>query len=164
MQRPAANRGLEFTVDWLPSESLTLNLAIGRLMPNSMSTSMSTVLGYPVAISRRRPAWQYRANATWRLSAKLSASLEATGRDAFYLSDRHDVQSPQADMLNANVLWENGDWSLNVWGRNLTDELTVTRGFGTFGNDPRKDYALEPYYQFGEPRTVGATISYRLGE
>jgi hypothetical protein len=67
-------------------------------------------------------------------------------------------------MLNANVLWENGDWSLNVWGRNLTDELTVTRGFGTFGNDPRKDYALEPYYQFGEPRTVGATISYRFGE
>ncbi|MEC7569236.1 MAG: TonB-dependent receptor, partial [Pseudomonadota bacterium] len=86
------------------------------------------------------------------------------GRDAFYLSDRHDVQSPQADMLNANVLWKKGEWSLNIWGRNLTDELTVTRGFGTFGNDPRKEYALEPYYQFGEPRTLGATISYRFGE
>ena len=59
---------------------------------------------------------------------------------------------------------EKGEWSLNIWGRNLTDELTVTRGFGTFGNDPRKEYALEPYYQFGEPRTVGATISYRFGE
>ena len=70
----------------------------------------------------------------------------------------------KADLLNANILWESGVWSLNVWGRNLTDELTVTRGFGTFGNDPRKDYALEPYYQFGEPRTVGATISYRFGE
>ena len=40
------------------------------------------------------------------------------------------MQSPQADLLNANVLWENGEWSLNIWGRNLTDELTVTRGFG----------------------------------
>ena len=49
------NKGLEFTVDWLPSESLTLNLAIGRLDANSMSTSMSTVPAYPVAISRRRP-------------------------------------------------------------------------------------------------------------
>ena len=48
-------------------------------------------------------------------------------------------------------------------GRNLTDELTVTRGFGSFGNDPRKDYALEPYYQFGEPRTLGATVSYQFG-
>jgi outer membrane receptor protein involved in Fe transport len=158
------NRGLEFTVDWLPSESLTLNLAIGRLdaeFDEYINIDGTRLSGRD---QPQAPAWQYRANASWRLSAKLTASLEATGRDAFYLSDRHDVQSPNADMLNANVLWENGNWSLNVWGRNLTDELTVTRGFGTFGNDPRKDYALEPYYQFGEPRTVGATISYRFGE
>jgi outer membrane receptor protein involved in Fe transport len=158
------NRGLEFTVDWLPSESLTLNLAIGRLdaeFDEYINIDGTRLSGRD---QPQAPAWQYRANASWRLSAKLTASLEATGRDAFYLSDRHDVQSPNADMLNANVLWENGDWSLNVWGRNLTNELTVTRGFGTFGNDPRKDYALEPYYQFGEPRTVGATISYRFGE
>jgi hypothetical protein len=51
-----------------------------------------------------------------------------------------------------------------MWGRNMTDELTITRGFGTFGNDPRKEYALEPYYQFGEPRTVGATVGYRFGD
>ena len=158
------NRGLEFTVDWLPSESLTLNLAIGRLdaeFDEYINVDGTRLSGRD---QPQAPAWQYRANATWRLSVKLAASLEATGRDAFYLSDRHDVKSPQADMLNANILWDNGEWSLNVWGRNLTDELTVTRGFGTFGNDPRKDYALEPYYQFGEPRTVGATICYRFGE
>ena len=158
------NRGLEFTVDWLPSERLTLNLAIGRLDTEfdeyiNVDGTRQSGRDQPQA-----PAWQYRANAAWQLSAKLTVSLEATGRDAFYLSDRHDVQSPQADLLNANILWENGVWSLKVWGRNLTDELTVTRGFGTFGNDPRKDYALEPYYQFGEPRTVGATITYRFGE
>jgi iron complex outermembrane receptor protein len=158
------NRGLEFTVDWLPSERLTLNMAIGRLdaeFDEYINVDGTRLSGRD---QPQAPAWQYRANATWRLSAKLAASLEATGRDAFYLSDRHDVQSPQADLLNANILWENGEWSLNVWGRNLTDELTVTRAFGTFGNDPRKDYALEPYYQFGEPRTVGATITYRFGE
>ena len=158
------NRGLEFTVDWLPSERLTLNLAIGRLdteFDEYINVDGTRLSGRD---QPQAPAWQYRANATWRLSAKLTVSLEATGRDAFYLSDRHDVQSPQADLLNANILWENGVWSLKVWGRNLTDELTVTRGFGTFGNDPRKDYALEPYYQFGEPRTVGATITYRFGE
>jgi outer membrane receptor protein involved in Fe transport len=158
------NRGLEFTVDWLPSERLTLNLAIGRLdteFDEYINVDGTRLSGRD---QPQAPAWQYRANAAWRLSAKLTVSLEATGRDAFYLSDRHDVQSPQADLLNANILWENGVWSLKVWGRNLTDELTVTRGFGTFGNDPRKDYALEPYYQFGEPRTVGATITYRFGE
>ena len=158
------NRGLEFTVDWLPSENLTLNLAIGRL--DAKFDEYTNVVGTRLSgrDQPQAPAWQYRANATWRLSAKLVTSLEATGRGAFYLSDRHDAQSPKVDMLNANILWATGNWSLNMWGRNLTDKLTVTRGFGTFGNDPRKEYALEPYYQFGEPRTVGATISYRFGE
>ena len=44
------------------------------------------------------------------------------------------------------------------------NKKTVTRGFGTFGNDPRKEYVLEPYYQFGEPRTVGATVRYQFGD
>ena len=51
-----------------------------------------------------------------------------------------------------------------LWGRNLIDETTFVRGFGTFGNDPRKEYALEPYRQYGEPRMVGLTLSYNLTE
>ena len=35
---------------------------------------------------------------------------------------------------------------------------------GTFGNDPRKEYALEPYRQYGEPRMVGLYLSYDLTE
>ncbi len=158
------NRGLELTVDWLTSEKLTLNLALGSLdanFDNYINVDGTRLSGRD---QPQAPAWQYRVNASWKLSTNLMASIETTGRDAFYLSDRHDLQSPKAEMLNANILWANGAWSLNVWGRNLSDELTVTRGFGTFGNDPRKEYALEPYYQFGEPRTVGATVSYRFGE
>ena len=48
--------------------------------------------------------------------------------------------------------------------RELTDETTFVRGFGTFGNDPRKEYALEPYRQYGEPRMVGLSLSYNLTE
>ena len=158
------NRGLELTVDWLTSEKLTLNLALGSLDANFDNYTNVDGTRLSGRDQPQAPAWQYRVNASWKLSTNLMVSIETTGRDAFYLSDRHDLQSPKAEMLNANILWANGAWSLNVWGRNLSDELTVTRGFGTFGNDPRKEYALEPYYQFGEPRTVGATVSYRFGE
>ena len=48
------NRGLEFTVDWLPSESLTLNLAIGRLDAEFDEYINVDGTHYPVAISRRR--------------------------------------------------------------------------------------------------------------
>ena len=49
-----------------------------------------------------------------------------------------------------------------LWGRNLADEDYFIRGFGSFGNDPRKGYITEEYVQFGEPRQVGITVDFRL--
>ena len=37
-----------------------------------------------------------------------------------------------------------------------------TRGFGGFGNDPRKLYATEAYYQLGEPRVYGVDLRYEF--
>ena len=156
------NRGLEVSLDWLATEALRLSGFIARLdasfdrYVNIDGTDLSG-RDQPQA-----PADQYRINATYDFSENLSASLEATGRDAFFLSDRHEVTSPSARLINANIAWQRGSWAVTLWGRNLQDKTTVTRGFGTFGNDPRKDYALEPYYQFGEPRTVGATVRYQF--
>jgi len=49
-----------------------------------------------------------------------------------------------------------------VWGRNLTDQDVETRGFGGFGNDPRKLYETEAYYQLGEPRVYGLDVRYEF--
>ena len=157
------NRGLEASINWRATEALRFSGFIARLdasfdrYVNIDGTDLSG-RDQPQA-----PADQYRLSATYDFSANLSASLEATGRDAFFLSDRHEVTSPSARLINANIAWQRGAWAVTLWGRNLQDKTTVTRGFGTFGNDPRKDYALEPYYQFGEPRTVGATVGYKFG-
>jgi len=53
-------------------------------------------------------------------------------------------------------------WDFMLWGRNLTDRDVIVRGFGGFGNDPRNFYQTEPYYQYGEPRMVGATAKYHF--
>jgi len=36
----------------------------------------------------------------------------------------------------------------------------IVRGFGGFGNDPRKFYETEAYYQLGEPRMLGVSANY----
>ncbi|MFQ3263506.1 MAG: iron complex outermembrane receptor protein, partial [Porticoccaceae bacterium] len=41
-------------------------------------------------------------------------------------------------------------------------EDVIVRGFGGFGNDPRKYYATEAYYQFGEPRALGVSGQYNF--
>lgn len=156
------NRGLEAAIDWRATEALSISAFVARL-----DASFDRYINIDdVDLSGRdqphAPSDQYRLSATYNFSTNLSASLEATGRDAFFLSDRHEEMSPSARLLNAYIAWQRGAWAVTFWGRNLQDKTTVTRGFGTFGNDPRKEYALEPYYQFGEPRTVGATVRYRF--
>lgn len=157
------NRGLEASIDWRATEALRLSGFIARLdasFDRYINIDGTDLSGRD---QPQAPSDQYRISATYDFSANLSASLEATGRAAFFLSDRHEVTSPSARLINANIAWQHGAWVVTLWGRNLQDKTTVTRGFGTFGNDPRKDYALEPYYQFGEPRTVGATVRYQFG-
>ena len=158
------NQGLEGRLDWDVSQDLTINAGVGLLeaaFDRYINVDGTDLSGRD---QPQAPSWQYRLGATLTLTPALNASLEVTGRDSFFLSDRHNVKSPTAELINVALAWTDGPWSLTIWGRNMTDELTITRGFGTFGNDPRKEYALEPYYQFGEPRTVGATVGYRFGD
>ena len=110
------------------------------------------------------PDWQYSAGFTWQASALASLQLEVAGSDSYFFSDRHDVRAPETHQLNASLSGQWQRWHWTLWGRNLTDETTFVRGFGTFGNDPRKEYALEPYRQYGEPRMVGLSLSYDLTE
>ena len=76
------------------------------------------------------------------------------------MSSSHGEQSESYELLNASLDYNLGDWELSLWGRNLTDEQVIVRGFGGFGNDPRKFYVTEPYYQFGEPRMFGVSGKY----
>jgi hypothetical protein len=102
--------------------------------------------------------------ATWALHQRVSLHLEAVGSDDYFFSDRHTVQAPENHQINASLSGELRSWQWTLWARNLTDSTTFTRGFGTFGNDPRKEYRLEAYRQYGEPRVVGFTLHYRFME
>ncbi|HCK42087.1 MAG TPA: TonB-dependent receptor, partial [Planctomycetaceae bacterium] len=83
--------------------------------------------------------------------------------DEYYFSDRHSVdQNSDYTLINASASWEHGDLGVRFWGRNLGDENYAVRAFGSFGNDPRKNYVTEPYFQWGEPRMLGATITYAM--
>ena len=83
--------------------------------------------------------------------------LEA--KDEFFLSSRHEEKTEAYTLLNSRLTYSRDDWEVALWGKNLNDEETIVRGFGSFGNDPRKFYVTEPYYQFGAPRTVGVSAS-----
>ncbi len=154
------NYGAELEMNWLPVDALSLWLNVGWLeteYEDYINADGEDLSGREQA---QAPNYQYALGGryTFDNGVYLQAGLE--GKDGFYFSDRHDTRVDAYDLLNARVGFSNETWELALWGRNLTDEDVYVRGFGSFGNDPRKDYVTEPYYQFGEPRMVGVTASY----
>ena len=106
------------------------------------------------------PNYMFAIGALFQLTDRWYLRAEIEGKDAFFFSSRHQVRSDAYELVHARLGYRTAHWDLALWARNLTDEDIKTRGFGGFGNDPRKGYIVEPYFQFGEPRTVGVSARY----
>jgi iron complex outermembrane receptor protein len=155
------NNGVEFEAVWYPTESLSLTANFGLLDATFDAFINSENQDLSGRDQAHAPGYMAHLAANYNIGAwSVSVSLDA--KDNFYFSDSHDVQSEPYELLNTNLSYLGENWSLSLWGRNLTNEDYAVRGFffGEFGNDPRKGYAPEPYFQFGEPRVIG--ISYEV--
>jgi len=108
------------------------------------------------------PDYQFALGAVFQLTEHWYTRVEMEGKDDFFYSSRHEVKSDAYELFHARIGYRAEHWDLALWARNITDEDVKVRGFGSFGNDPRKGYIVEPYHQFGEPRFVGLTASYRF--
>ena len=152
-----ANYGVEVEFNWLATESLVWFGSLG-LLSAEYDIPLSADLD-----SRQQahaPGYQFAIGSSYQISDVVSFSIDVEGKDKFYLSSSHNEQSKSYELINARLNYALGEWDLSLWGRNLTNKDVIVRGFGGFGNDPRKDYATEPYYQFGEPRMFGVSGKY----
>jgi outer membrane receptor protein involved in Fe transport len=153
------NTGLEVEFNWLASDRLAVFGSLG-LLQTEFDTPLSETLDS--RDQAHAPSYQFALGSTVQLTNNLAFSLDIEGKDEFFLSSRHSAQTQAYELLNANMTYNAGDWELSLWGRNLTDKDVIVRGFGSFGNDPRKGYITEPYYQFGAPRVVGLSGKYQF--
>lgn len=157
------NRGVELELDHTLSQALRVSLAAGYL--DTQFTRFINAFGEDLGGRDQAQAPSYTGNLTFAYRHQgWQANLSLDAKDSFYFSDRHAARSKAYTRVNFSVGRSSTHWEVLVWGRNLTDETVRTRGFGSFGNDPRKDYVTEPYYQFGPPRSFGITVSYHSND
>ncbi|MEM7360673.1 MAG: TonB-dependent receptor [Pseudomonadota bacterium] len=164
-----SNMGLELELNWLASDQLSLYGSIGLL-----DTEFDTLLtfdhvgadrdnGIPFDLDGREqahaPGYQWVIGGSYALSERLTLSGSIEAKDDFLFSDRHEERSDAYELVNLEISYATESWEVAIYGKNLTDELVKTRGFGSFGNDPRKFYETEPYNQFAAPRVVGIKAS-----
>lgn len=154
------NRGVEWGGTWSPSPALQLKASLGYLRARFDTYRTADGQDLSGRAQPQAPEWMGSAGVRWTITENWLAGAEFTAMDSYFFSDRHTARSPARQIVNAHLDWTSGNWRISLWGRNLSDETYYTRGFGSFGNDPRKGYIVEPYYQYGEPRTYGITLSY----
>ena len=166
------NYGLELEYNWFASDIFTFYGSLGLLkakfkdFDSFTHSGADAESGVSVDLSGREqahaPSYQFTVGTEVNITGNLTASVEVEGKDEFYLSPRHDEKTNSYELINTRLHYQVDAWELSLWGRNLTDKDVIVRGFGSFGNDPRKFYVTEPYYQYGEPRIFGATAKYHF--
>ena len=164
------NQGLEAELDWLVDERWRFYSSLGLLdaeyrdYKSLAHAQADPENGVPYDLSGRdqahAPNYQYVAGVQWDFLPGWSVDANVEGKDGFFASANHEEQIESFTLLNARLAWSTGPWTIAAWGRTLGDETVQTRAFGGFGNDPRKFYEPEPYYQFGEPRVYGVSVSW----
>jgi outer membrane receptor protein involved in Fe transport len=154
--------GAEAAVDYEVNDTLRLYASLGLLNatfdeyvdPNPSSLNVN---GRTPAQS---PKYQYTLGFDYMLSDALMLKANVFGKDSYYFSNRHNEKAKSYTLLNASIEYVYNDFTISVWGKNLTDESYQVRGFGTFGNNPGNGYTTELYTQQGDPRTFGFTVGY----
>lgn len=156
------NYGAELELDWQLSSALLLYANIGLLQTEF--TRYINAAGEDLAgrDQAQAPSYQYALGGKYDFGNGLYARLDLEGKDDYFFSDRHEVKSPSYELLHLRLGYQAQNWSMALWCRNCSDQDYFVRGFGGFGNDPRKEYDIEPYYQFGDPRVVGISATYEF--
>jgi len=163
------NLGLEVEFDWAVNDRLNLFGTVGLLdteFDQFLSfdhIEASRDAGVPFDLAGREqaqaPSYTWVFGGAYALTSTLSISGSIEAKDDFLFSNSHEGRSDAYELVNLELAYTTDNWRVALYGKNLTDELVKTRGFGTFGNDPREFYELDEYNQFGAPRVVGVKAS-----
>ncbi|MBT5483560.1 MAG: TonB-dependent receptor [Gammaproteobacteria bacterium] len=153
-----SNRGLELESQWLATENISVYGSLGLLDSRYLKFINSTGENLDGREQAHAPAYQFTLGAGIIFNPALSMDINIQGRDSFYFSDSHAIQSDSYTLLNASLRYAKENISMTLWGRNLTDEDYFVRGF-YFGNDPRDGYTAKGYTQLGEPARLGLTLN-----
>ncbi len=166
--------GFEIEVVWAATDRLTLNAGIGLIDTNYIQS------GYFDGVNGNFPGapFAYAADESGSFGVNYDIPLDGGGhimlvgnygymgdyaRDAAYQRTRIDengnpVLEPAYGIFNARVLFEPADrnYSVELWGKNLTDELYVNGGFDTH------DIWGYDFSIVGRSREYGVSLGFRF--
>ena len=151
--------GSEVEVRWIPNDRIELYFNGGLLR-----AKIEQYIGPDTNLNDRdaahAPTYTMSTGWEYRYPSGLFMMISASARDEFYFDVSHNQKSKAFELLNARLGFEKDNWSIQLWGKNLTNKDFSVRGF-YFGNEP-PDFPNMLYTRRGDPRQVGLTFDMRF--
>jgi iron complex outermembrane receptor protein len=166
--------GFEFEVIALPTDRLQLNLGLGIINTEYVQSGVFDGMtgNYPGAPFAYAPEMSYTLGANYSIPMSNGGQIllianygymDDYARDAAYQRTKIDdngvpVEEPGYGILNARLRYEPVDrnYSIELWGTNLTDELYTNGGFDTH-DTWGYDFSI-----IGRSREVGVSLGFEF--
>ncbi len=150
----ARSFGAEVAINYRPMSNIEINASYGytnakfidydngkqdfsgKYIPYSPSNTMHAGLSYTIP-------------ANCKLIDRIILSANAKGVGKIYWNEENTISQPFYTTLGASIRFESRNYSLDLWGQNLTDTDFNTFYFVSIGNS---------FLQRGKPRIIGATL------
>lgn len=154
------NMGIEAALTWQPRQATSITASYGFTHArfaeyndgkadyhgNSIPHAPAHTLH-----ARAHNQWSVRGCGDWLTSITLSANVQGAGR--IYWNEANSLSQPFYALLGSEVTIEGRHYSLQLWGRNLTDTQYKTFYFVSMSR---------AFLQRGRGRSMGATLRLRF--
>jgi outer membrane receptor protein involved in Fe transport len=151
----ATNYGLETEFNWQASANFNLYGSAGLLQTDVTGTPLNSTFEISDREQAHAPNYQFNLGAKYRGANGVYAQADITALDKFYFDNVNSAESNAYHIINARIGYENKDYEIYLWGKNLTDETYATRGY-YFDFNPPYDNPSK-YERLGDPRQLGVT-------
>ena len=157
------NLGLEFRTNYV-LEKIEIGADIGLLRTNVDAFSFNVSIDSVITGGDRESAMAPNLNGSTYLLLNLNKSLylnvSASYKSDYYFSDNHNQKSTPYSLFNLSFGYRFENLEINLWIRNLFDQIYETRGF-YFGLIP-PDFEDELFKSYGDPRQMGISLNYQF--
>ena len=152
------SQGVELSVNWTPNDKFSLSGNYGYTnakfeeFNDGVTDYSGNYLPYaPQHTASAMASYRIPLNCAVLDDITLNASWQGAGK--IYWNEANTLKQNFYSLLNASVELRKGDYSLSLWGRNLTNADYYTFYFKSMGND---------FMSQGKPCRWGATFSFAL--
>lgn len=150
--------GLEADLRWRIGDYWNVYASLGVL--KTEFDEFRTLPALEQRAQAHAPEYTLAAGSSYRHSSGWFARIDATLKDAFYFDVSHDQRSESWALFNGRVGFDAGEWTAQLWAKNLFDERYAVRGF-YFGNEP-PNFPATLYTRLGDARQFGVSFDRRF--